>query len=223
MLQSIHVKPAGVKSMAGQTIGSLELERADLDEHAYVLRGQLAGSRADRLFDHIAQTARWQQEYINCCGRKAQPRLTTWFGLGFSAESRYRDPLDAQPWTPELVTLRDELGQVVNTSFNAPREPLPVRTGLRLLAQRRRAPSRRRPAHRAGVARHNAAVLSPPKSRWAEGRLRAEARRCARHGRTLPERVGTHADQDHARRGEVQPHPPMLRTPVKVACSAPGR
>jgi alkylated DNA repair dioxygenase AlkB len=119
MLQSMHVKPAGIKSMAGQTIGSVELERVDLDEHTYVLRGQLAGAHADRLLDHIAQTARWRQEYINCYGRKAQPRLTTWFGLGFSAESRYRVPLDAQEWTAELVTLRDELGQVVNTSFNA--------------------------------------------------------------------------------------------------------
>ncbi|MCZ7538056.1 MAG: alpha-ketoglutarate-dependent dioxygenase AlkB [Acidimicrobiia bacterium] len=174
--------------------------------------------------DHIAQTARWRQEYINCCGRKAQPRLSTWFGLGFSAEGRYRDPLDAQPWTPELVTLRDELGQVVNTSFNA------------LLVNRYRSGRDYVCWHsdderRLGVDPLIASVSLGPARQFCLRRrvdgLRVDfelrARRCARHGRTLPEQVGTPLTKTTLARGEVQPHPPMLRTPVKVACSAPGR
>ena len=80
----------------------------------------LGQSAADSLFQHLTDNTAWRQEEIVLFGKRHnQPRLTAWYGLGMSAESKYTQSLPAQPWTPQLIEVKQAVEQAVGYSFNS--------------------------------------------------------------------------------------------------------
>lgn len=107
-------------SFGERTVGGVELRRTDLDDRTHVLLGTLPTSKADALLDDVLHAAAWQQEQIKIMGRSVpQPRLTCWFGFGWSAATRYTTPTSAQPWTPLLAEVRDCLTESTNVEFDS--------------------------------------------------------------------------------------------------------
>lgn len=73
---------------------------------------------ADKLKDHLLQTALWEQRTQKMYDRIVlTPRLTAWYG-----DSKYNDSEEitkpTNPWTPELFTLKDKIEKEFGYQFN---------------------------------------------------------------------------------------------------------
>ena len=73
----------------------------------------------EQLHQELQQLQR-QQEHIKLYGKwYDQPRLTAWIGIGWTAESNYRQQGFAHAWTPWMTKLRETLNSELHTDFNA--------------------------------------------------------------------------------------------------------
>ncbi len=73
---------------------------------------------ADKLKDHLLQTALWEQRTQKMYDRIVlTPRLTAWYG-----DSKYNDSEEitkpTNPWTSELFTLKDKIEKEFGYQFN---------------------------------------------------------------------------------------------------------
>ncbi|MGF1680021.1 alpha-ketoglutarate-dependent dioxygenase AlkB [Photobacterium makurazakiensis] len=73
---------------------------------------------ADRLYRRLDNTLQWQQKPISMYGRSVmQPRLQAWCG---DATYRYSGlTMHPDPWTAELVEIRDKLNRLLKVQFNS--------------------------------------------------------------------------------------------------------
>jgi alkylated DNA repair dioxygenase AlkB len=98
-------------------------ERIDLDDTSWVIHepGFLDETQQEVLLHHLRDTASWRQERKWLFGREvAQPRLTAWYGLGWTWDSGYRSARDdTQPIGPVLEALIDNITSLL------PGEPRP--------------------------------------------------------------------------------------------------
>lgn len=78
----------------------------------------LESTYADDLLHHIIRDNQWEQQTLLMYGKFVEePRLSTWHSDGqiYSYSGRPRHP---QPWTPELISLREKCEQHTNHTFN---------------------------------------------------------------------------------------------------------
>lgn len=75
---------------------------------------------ADRLKDHLLQTVPWEQRTQKMYDMTViTPRLTAWYGDDKkSYESADNNTSDTNPWTPELLALKERIEQEFGYKFN---------------------------------------------------------------------------------------------------------
>ena len=80
----------------------------------------LGADQSQPLYRTLLDSTLWQQEEITLFGRQVkQPRLTAWYGLGMSADSRYTRSAPAQPWFPLLEQVKTTIEAVCQSRFNS--------------------------------------------------------------------------------------------------------
>lgn len=80
----------------------------------------LSREEADRLKDHLFETAPWEQRTQKMYDKTViTPRLTTWYGDDKkSYESADNNASSTNPWTPELLALKERIEQEFGYKFN---------------------------------------------------------------------------------------------------------
>jgi len=93
----------------------------DADGRALYWPGFLTAEAAETLFHDLSGDIHWQQEAIQIYGNVInQPRLTAWYGeYGSSAAGGYRTLTGAQPFTPGLLALKNEIEDITGHQFNS--------------------------------------------------------------------------------------------------------
>jgi len=80
----------------------------------------LSREEADRLKNHLLQTAPWEQRTQKMYDKTViTPRLTAWYGDDKkSYESADNNTSGTNPWTPELLALKERIEQEFGYKFN---------------------------------------------------------------------------------------------------------
>lgn len=80
----------------------------------------LSREEADRLKDHLFKTAPWEQRTQKMYDKTViTPRLTAWYGDDKkSYESADNNASSTNPWTPELLELKERIEQEFGYRFN---------------------------------------------------------------------------------------------------------
>ncbi|QIY83889.1 MULTISPECIES: alpha-ketoglutarate-dependent dioxygenase AlkB family protein [Chryseobacterium group] len=80
----------------------------------------LSREEADRLKDHLFETAPWEQRTQKMYDKTViTPRLTAWYGDDKkSSESADNNASSTNPWTPELLALKERIEQEFGYKFN---------------------------------------------------------------------------------------------------------
>lgn len=77
----------------------------------------LSREEADSLFATLSRDIDWRQEDVVIQGRRIpQPRLTAWFGRGYTYSGLTMTPM---PWLPSLEALRKRLSEHCGQEFNS--------------------------------------------------------------------------------------------------------
>jgi alkylated DNA repair dioxygenase AlkB len=77
-------------------------------------------SEANRLFAVLRRDILWRQEAITLYGRvHQQPRLTAWYGEPDTVYSYSGLTLEAIPWIPALLTIKERIEDVSQATFNS--------------------------------------------------------------------------------------------------------
>ena len=75
---------------------------------------------ADRLLDRLMSSLPLRQETIQIFGRPVnQPRLSAWIGDPGASYSYSGRTFAPEPWVPELIALRQRLGEALGQDFNS--------------------------------------------------------------------------------------------------------
>ena len=79
-----------------------------------------AGDEADRFFASLTDSIVWRQDSIRLYGRVMdQPRLTAWYGDAGRSYTYSGLTMHPQPWTADLIQIRQRVEEVAGTSFNS--------------------------------------------------------------------------------------------------------
>lgn len=79
-----------------------------------------AEAEADRLFGTLSDSIAWQQETVKLYGRVMdQPRLTAWYGDAGRSYTYSGITMHPQPWTPDLLHIRQRVEAVAGGVFNS--------------------------------------------------------------------------------------------------------
>ncbi|PSB05599.1 alpha-ketoglutarate-dependent dioxygenase AlkB [filamentous cyanobacterium CCP1] len=74
----------------------------------------------DRLLTELTQTIQWRQDWITIYGRSLpQPRLTAWYGDPGKSYTYSGITMNAVPWTPTLLTLKEKIDSLAGVVFNS--------------------------------------------------------------------------------------------------------
>ena len=91
-----------------------------VQDEVELVEGFIPPDDANRLFDGIAEKARWRQQQITLFGQtRNMPRLTAWYGdpgASYSYSGVKNVPL---PWFDELTELRDRIIRYTRSEFNS--------------------------------------------------------------------------------------------------------
>ena len=79
-----------------------------------------SSAESERLFSALRDATPWRQQEIRIFGRqRRQPRLTAWHGDA-GAQYRYSGiQLDPEPWTADLLTVKERIEAVSGIRFNS--------------------------------------------------------------------------------------------------------
>jgi alkylated DNA repair dioxygenase AlkB len=79
-----------------------------------------AVAEADGLFAALTDGIAWKQDTIKLYGRVMdQPRLTAWYGDAGRSYTYSGITMSPQPWTPELLQIRQQVETVAGVVFNS--------------------------------------------------------------------------------------------------------
>lgn len=79
----------------------------------------LSSEEADQLKDHLLKTARWEQRTQKMYDKMViTPRLTAWYGDPKYNESADNNTSVTNPWTPDLLSLKERIEKVFGYRFN---------------------------------------------------------------------------------------------------------
>ncbi|SFT46410.1 Alkylated DNA repair dioxygenase AlkB [Chryseobacterium formosense] len=79
----------------------------------------LSEEEADRLKDHLLKTAPWEQRTQKMYDKMViTPRLTAWYGDSKYNESADNNVSNTNPWTPELLSLKEKIEKEFGYRFN---------------------------------------------------------------------------------------------------------
>lgn len=79
-----------------------------------------SASEARQLFAMLRQDILWRQEAIRVYGRvHQQPRLTAWYGDPGTVYTYSGITLQATPWIPALLTIKERIEGVAQATFNS--------------------------------------------------------------------------------------------------------
>ena len=74
----------------------------------------------DRLLTELTQTIQWRQDWITIYGRSLpQPRLTAWYGDPGKSYTYSGITMNAVPWTPTLLALKEKIDSLAGVVFNS--------------------------------------------------------------------------------------------------------
>jgi alkylated DNA repair dioxygenase AlkB len=80
----------------------------------------LSQEEADRLKAHLLETAPWKQRTQKMYDKMVlTPRLTAWYGDQENAYPSGNGELETNPWTPELLSLRQRIEKTFGYQFNS--------------------------------------------------------------------------------------------------------
>ncbi|MGS2722410.1 alpha-ketoglutarate-dependent dioxygenase AlkB family protein [Porticoccus sp. GXU_MW_L64] len=80
----------------------------------------LTAAESDQLFAQLLENTPWQQSRIRISGRTLPiPRLNTWYGDAGANYGYSGTRLPLNPWTPELMQLRQRVEATANHQFNS--------------------------------------------------------------------------------------------------------
>lgn len=79
----------------------------------------LSREEADQLKENLLQTAPWEQRTQKMYDKTViTPRLTAWYGDSQYNESADRNTSNGNPWTPELLNLKERIEKEFGYRFN---------------------------------------------------------------------------------------------------------
>ena len=109
-------KPIYEKSIWDQGFETIALPDAEI---AYAPRF-LSISEADEHLDQIISRTPWEQSRLKMAGRECLiPRLNTWYGDSGAHYSYSGARLVLNPWTPQLMRLKQQVEEAVGVLFNS--------------------------------------------------------------------------------------------------------
>jgi alkylated DNA repair dioxygenase AlkB len=75
---------------------------------------------SDKYFNHLIKTADWKQEKIQLFGKTTLlPRYTAFYGDGDISYNHSGIIMNAQPWIPELQTIKEYIESKFDVEFNS--------------------------------------------------------------------------------------------------------
>lgn len=94
------------------------IDMIDADVRLYA--SLFSESEAQQLFAVLRQDILWRQEAIRVYGRvHQQPRLTAWYGEPNTVYSYSGITLNATPWIPSLLAIKERIEGVAQATFNS--------------------------------------------------------------------------------------------------------
>ena len=79
----------------------------------------LSKEEAEKLKDHLLQTSPWEQRTQKMYDKMVlTPRLTAWYGDDEKSYEFGNDKRDTNPWTPELLSLKERIETEFGYRFN---------------------------------------------------------------------------------------------------------
>jgi alkylated DNA repair dioxygenase AlkB len=101
---------------SSDSFSRIDMIDADVRLYAHLF----SESEAHQLFAVLRQDILWRQEAISVYGRvHQQPRLTAWYGDPDTVYSYSGITLEATPWIPALLAIKERIEAVARTSFNS--------------------------------------------------------------------------------------------------------
>ncbi len=77
-------------------------------------------SQSDAYFKYLLATANWKQEQIKWYGKQVDlPRLTAWYGNKGKSYTYSGIHVQAEPWLPELLEIKQQIEAVSDVEFNS--------------------------------------------------------------------------------------------------------
>jgi len=90
------------------------------DAEVLLFPGFFPAVEADALFAVLTTNIAWRQDKIMMYGREIdQPRLVAWYGDAGKSYTYSGITLTPQPWTPELLQIRQRVEPVAGVAFNS--------------------------------------------------------------------------------------------------------
>jgi alkylated DNA repair dioxygenase AlkB len=80
----------------------------------------LSPPEADWFFSALLNGVKWTQQPVRIFGREVlQPRLTAWFADAFESYRYSGTTINAIPWLPEILDLKERAGSIAGATFNS--------------------------------------------------------------------------------------------------------
>src|SRR6187402_1308473 len=85
-----------------------------------VYPGFFNASESEQLFNHLLQNIAWKQDSMKFYGKTVNlPRLTAWYGESMKSYSYSGIDMNANPWTEELLFIKNRLEQNSGIKFTS--------------------------------------------------------------------------------------------------------
>jgi alkylated DNA repair dioxygenase AlkB len=97
------------------------LQRLDMeDAEVHFMEGLYSPEQAKHHFEQLHSATEWRHETLRLWGKSvAQPRLTAWHGDADGTYSYSGLQLQPRPWTPLLLTIKQDIEALTGDGFNS--------------------------------------------------------------------------------------------------------
>jgi alkylated DNA repair dioxygenase AlkB len=90
------------------------------DGEVIIYRHCFKQSESDQLLQNLVNSLNWRQEKIKFFGKEInEPRLTAWYGDEGKFYKYSGIKMNPNPWTPDLITIKEKIETVLKLKFNS--------------------------------------------------------------------------------------------------------
>jgi alkylated DNA repair dioxygenase AlkB len=90
------------------------------DGEVIIFHGFFSNKESDDLFQELLSGIAWRQDKIKYYGKEMDlPRLTAWYGDKDKSYTYSRIPMNPEPWTPILLSIKEKIETVAGVNFNS--------------------------------------------------------------------------------------------------------
>lgn len=111
----------GLFDEIGSRIARLQSELLPMpDGEVIIYRHFFDKAESDHFFRALSEEIKWRQDKIKFYGKEIDlPRLTAWYGDSDRSYTYSNIPMNPEPWTPMLLSIKKSIEEVAEVSFNS--------------------------------------------------------------------------------------------------------